>query len=245
MKLKQVLYIIISLIAVNGAMAQQNFFNVPSSDITPKGSLFFQQQVNFLSESMQFNSTFSYGLGSDWECGFNVLGLTRDNVKGFINNDSSVPYAPMFCFNAQKKLIINEEFSLAGGTQLGLNTSGSLSSYVYANSIIHLHESHTKIVAGMYYSSDGFFGSEQRGFFQEGFGKNIGFQLGFEQQLIAESLVLQSDLITGKHDLGENVTGLAYYLTPTWILSGGYQLPLFNSTSQKAFVVELTYSPEQ
>jgi hypothetical protein len=42
--------------------------------------------------------------------------------------------------------------------------------------------------------------------------------------------------------MGENVTGFAYFLTPLWIISAGYQTPLFNSSSQKALVVELTYS---
>ena len=74
--------------------------------------------------------------------------------------------------------------------------------------------------------------------------RSVGFQFGFEQHLLQDKLVFQSDLITGKHDLGENVTGLAYFLTEYWILSAGYQFPLFNSTSKDAVVIELTYAPD-
>ncbi|NBO72700.1 MAG: hypothetical protein EBU66_13440 [Bacteroidetes bacterium] len=223
--------------------SQQNFFNVPSSDITPEGGLFFQQQCNFLSSSLQFNTTFSYGLGNSLEAGINILGLTKEE-NGFVINDSSVPYAPLFCFNAQKKFQLSEYASLSTGGQLGLNMLGSASTYLYANSIYHVVSTKTKCIVGIYYTSDGFFGDEQRSLFTNGILRYVGFQFGFEQHLLHDKLVFQSDLITGKHDLGENVTGLAYFLTERWILSAGYQLPLFNSTSKDAVVIELTYAPD-
>lgn len=239
-------FVLMALIAgfsgITISFSQQNFFNVPSSDITPEGKLFFQQQCNDLASGLQFNTTFSYGFGSMWEAGINVLGIAKEG-KGIIINDSSVPYAPLFCFNVQKKFQLSEHVSLATGGQLGLNLLGTASSYLYANSVYHAESTKTKCIAGIYYTSDGFFGDEQRSFFTNGFLRNIGFQFGFEQHLVQDKLVFQSDLITGKHDLGESVTGLAYFLTEQWILSAGYQLPMFNSRSKEAIVLELTYSP--
>lgn len=43
--------------------AQQNFFNVVSSDITEKNKLFFQQQINMTKDELQSNTTMSRGLG--------------------------------------------------------------------------------------------------------------------------------------------------------------------------------------
>jgi hypothetical protein len=50
--------------------AQQNLFNVPSTDITQKGQWFFQQQFNFLTASLgSSNTTLDYGLGHPLEIG--------------------------------------------------------------------------------------------------------------------------------------------------------------------------------
>ena len=235
-------FVFCSLFSVH---AQQSLFNVPSSDITPEDKLFFQQQVNDYYNGFQLNTTFAYGLGSNLEFGVNILGLTYDYDQGFLNDDSVAPFSPLICINAQKKVIINDRVSFALGTQIGFHSIHSLASYIYCNSIYHAPETNTKLICGLYYSSDGFFGSESRNFIQEGSVKKIGIQCGIEQHIIKNTLLFQSDLITGKHSMGENVTGFAYFLTPLWIISAGYQTPLFNSSSQKALVVELTYSPEQ
>ena len=38
--------LLVNALAVVNVFSQQNFFNVPSSDITPKNQIFFQQQFN-------------------------------------------------------------------------------------------------------------------------------------------------------------------------------------------------------
>jgi hypothetical protein len=58
--------------------SQQNFFNVPSSDITKAKHVFFQQQLNFICSGFQSSTTFCYGLGKNYEIGFNVIGVTVD-----------------------------------------------------------------------------------------------------------------------------------------------------------------------
>jgi len=225
----------------NVCYGQQNFFNVPSSDITTPKKLFFQQQFNFYNAGLASNSTFTYGLGKKSEIGFNVLGLTYEYEKGMVFNDSLSPYFPLLALNFQKKWQFSEQFSLAAGTQVGLVKSFKTGIYVYSNAICHLEG--TKLVGGLYYTSDSYFGSEQRSFFETGLLKDIGFQLGLEQALIKEKLVFQADFISGKHSFGEVVLGAAYYLTPKWVLSGGYQVPFANSKSIHALVIELTFIP--
>ena len=55
------------------ASAQQNLFNVPSGKITNLGELFFQQQFNITRPVGSSNSTFDFGLGHNFELGFNIL----------------------------------------------------------------------------------------------------------------------------------------------------------------------------
>lgn len=63
-----------------GAVAQQNFINVPSSEATIKNKVFFQQQLNF-NELIQSNSTLDFGLGKGFEVGANILGLNFSDKK--------------------------------------------------------------------------------------------------------------------------------------------------------------------
>ncbi len=84
--------------------AQQNLFNVPSSEITIKKGVFFQQQLN-ISQIIQSNTNFCYGLGRNFEIGFNVVGLqSKDFFRNIIVNDSldDEPLAPLGLLTMQK-----------------------------------------------------------------------------------------------------------------------------------------------
>ena len=100
-----------------------------------------------------------------------------------------------------------------------------------------------KIVTGLYYTSDGYFGAESRNFFENDFFRKIGLQAGIEQNIWKEKLLFQADFISGKHALGELVLGGAYVISKHWILSAGLQIPTFQSKSTNAFVFELTFVP--
>lgn len=225
------------------SIAQQNFFNVPSSDITPKNKVFFQQQVNLSKEALQSSTTLSYGLGREWEIGVNALGITYDEAKhDLLFNNDNTPYAPLFAANFQKKFHLDNHLSISAGTQIGCNEKGKGAAYIYANSVYNIEKTHTKLVGGLYTSSNGFFGSETRNWMDKSFVRYAGIQAGMEQHIWKEKLLFQADFISGKHDLGELVLGGAYAVAKSWIVSAGYQIPTFHSHSVKAVVLELTYS---
>ena len=101
------LFLCVLIIVPFVAKGQQNFINVPSSEVTKKGQVFFQQQFNF-NELVQANSTFDYGLGKGFEAGFNVLGLNyNERRQSFFNNDTndSDPYNPLIAFNMLKQIL--------------------------------------------------------------------------------------------------------------------------------------------
>jgi hypothetical protein len=240
--MKKILIILISLYALNKTSAQQNFFNVPSSDITPKKKVFFQQQVNALKGTLQSSSTLCYGLGHNFEIGANVLGVAFDeHKKSFSAEDTTKPYNPFFVFNLQKRWDVSNKFALALGGQFAATQQLDLGHYIYLNGVYKVH--HTKIVGGLYETSDDYFGAEQRGFFKDAVEQKVGFQLGIEQAIIPERLVFQADFISGKHSLGEAIIGGAFNVSKHWIVSAGFQIPTFHSVSQKAAVFELTYVP--
>lgn len=225
------------------AWGQQNFFNVPSSDITPASKIFVQQQLNFIPNGVQSGTTFCYGLGKNTEIGFNVLGINYDYQQKFVANHSEQPYNPFFTLNAQKSFQLHEDFKLGLGAQAGFTQIGQAGAYLYGNSVYINEHTHTKWVSGLYYSTDNYFGPESRNFIEDGTLKSIGLQLGVEQNIWAERLLFQADFISGRHSLGEVVIGGAYYVSKHWVLSAGIQIPTFNSQSQPASVFELTFVP--
>jgi len=224
-------------------MAQQNFFNVPSSDITPAKKIFFQQQINFIPSALQSGTTLCYGLGKNYEVGINFIGLTYEYETNFFPTSTVAPYAPFFVLNAQKKSQISEMFSIGNGGQFGLSGDMKSGVYLYSNGVYKIEKSGTKIVTGLYYTSDGYFGIETRNFFENDTFRKVGLQAGIEQNLWKEKLLFQADFISGKHALGELVLGGAYFLSDHWILSAGLQIPTFQSKSTNAFVFELTFVP--
>lgn len=225
------------------AWGQQNFFNVPSSDITPANKIFVQQQLNFIPNGVQSGTTFCYGLGKNTEIGFNVLGINYDYQQKFVANHSEQPYNPFFTLNAQKSFQLHEDFKLGLGAQTGFTQIGQAGAYLYGNGVYINEHTHTKWVSGLYYSTDNYFGPESRNFIEGGALKSIGLQLGVEQNIWAERLLFQADFISGRHSLGEVVIGGAYYVSKHWVLSAGMQVPTFNSQSQPASVFELTFVP--
>lgn len=223
--------------------AQQNYFNVPSSDITEKNKVFFQHQINISTDVIQNNTTFDFGLGNNYEIGINIIGLNfekQKNAYSFVTSNVA-PYSPFIMINAQKKIALNEKFSLAAGFQQGISTSTTKKTggYYYINNVYKNETIGLKITSGIYYATNSFIGEGKRFYSNDG----LGFHSGIEKSIIHRKIVFQSDFISGQHSLGELVIGGAYFLTKDLILSGGYQIPTFNSLANKAAVFELTYNP--
>jgi hypothetical protein len=228
-------------------LAQQNLFNVPSSDITPEKKLFFQQQFNIGEGLLQFNSTLCYGLGKNAEIGVNIIGLNLNEGGGspfFMTNGNiqSSPVYPFYVFNFQKAFVLNDKFKIAVGTQTGIAEGGHFGTFDYVNLVMMIPKTHSKIITGLYYGSDSFLGPEDRTLLIDGYSP-IGFQIGLEQQIIEEKLLFIAENISGLHNLGETTVGGAYFLTKNWILSAGFQFSNPDSKTPEALVIEFTYSP--
>ncbi len=226
--------------------AQQNLFNVPTSDITEEKKLFFQQQFNLTGDAVQFNTTFSYGLGHNWEVGVNLIGLNVNTTSigpRFLtnNNSSTLPYSPFYTFNVQKAFKLNKIFNVAIGTQTGIATGGNFGSYIYSNLVSIIPKTRTKLITGLYSGSDSFLGEEDRNLLLSD--SPVGTQVGLEQPIFGNRLSLIAENISGKHSLGETSLGGAWRFTKHWVWSAAWQFPNYRSRSAEALVIELTYVP--
>lgn len=219
--------------------AQQNFINVPSSEVTKKGKLFVQEQLNY-SNLLQSNSTIDYGLGRGTEIGINLIGINYHNNQGKIEfNDSnqSTPYCPLFLINLIKTRRINKSFYMSLGAQLGTNLdrakSYSTANLFYFNvSYKDLFIKKSNIVMGTYYNSLHYGGK----------GNRWGYWIGMELPLYKQFSFI-AEYIFGTNALSYTSLALMYSFHQTLMVTLGTQL---SSTQQKSnsLVLELTYVPK-
>ena len=215
--------------------AQQNFINVPSAEVTTKKKLFFQQQVN-INEIIQTNSTMAYGLGKGFEIGVNVLGLNfKTNQQFLIENDSfdKDPYNPLILLNGLKSFKINNQQSIALGTQFGFNyterNSNKPASLTYLNyRITDLFLKNSVFVIGSYYNTLHYGGE----------GDRIGFWLASEI-VLTEKFHFMAESVMGKNALAYTSLGVIYYPLKYMPLTFGVQIPNTENNAY-SFVFELT-----
>lgn len=225
------------LLSICRLSAQQNLFNVPSSDLTDPGKTFFQQQIN-VNRFSTSNTTLTFGFKNMFECGVNLFGVNYNNCKGgFEKNDAdiSAPLGPTALFNAQKGFIFHEHFKIGIGTQDGINLGGNRHStkgvtfdflnFVY--SPIHT----LKMNIGAYYGNQYFLGD----------GNKFGGMAGVEWEVKEKKFHLMADWLYGNNALGIAVPGFVWFLTKDISFSFGWQIPNPKSANPQAFVFEFTY----
>jgi hypothetical protein len=206
--------------------AQQNLFNVPSSEITEKNKFFFQQQFNFASLG-ESNTTVDFGLGNDLEIGINLFNLNvYSNTTGLTN--------PNFLFNFQKAFNINEIYKVSFGTQTGLtpplyNATIRIPSFSYINNAVDL-EKWGKYYLGSYYANPAYAGS----------GDSFGIMAGIEYPLISNKMHLMGDILSGNNAISVAVLGFVLFLPANWQLSFGAQIPSPSSNNEYGMVFEIT-----
>lgn len=239
-------YLLSLILLTSHAFGQQNIFNVPSSDITVKHKVFFQEQVNFVQDgSLLLNTTFCYGLGNDWEIGVNILGVFIEPGPVLLSNSDAAhpPVYPFFTLNAQKAWMLSKTFKLAAGTQTGFSAGMHVGSYNYLNVVTALPKIQLKLIGGFNMGTETFLGPGDLNSLLPATYDPLGYQIGIEKELVHDKLLFQGEHISGSHSLGLTAIGLGYHVTDHWVLSLGYQFSNHNNPSPNSIVFEFTFVP--
>lgn len=218
--------------------AQQNYINVPSSEVTAEKKFFIQQQINF-NELIQSNTTIDYGLGKGWEAGINILGLNYKEKSGnFFLNDTNDrdPYNPLVTLNALKQFHINEKISFATGAQGGVNfdfdKKEGFAGLYYSNiRLENVIVRNSILTAGTYYNTRHYGGD----------GNRLGAWLGTEI-LLFPKFHLMAESVIGNNAISYTSIGFVYYPRKRIPLTLGLQIP---NTKRNAYslVFEFTFVP--
>lgn len=224
------------LLAAQPLLAQQTYFNVPSSDVVDKKKVAVQQQFN-IESSYHSATTINYGLGNEFEVGANLYNLIYDpDQRQLSRNDSStkMPYGPLVLANAQKSFDLNDHLEIGVGTQMGFNLSPNhrtrFVAYGYGQLAGSFRKKQYKWSLGGYVGNQPYLGE----------GRAYGFQGGFDAGIYKKLHVL-GDWISGQHVQGQLVLGIEYYLTKYLPVALGWQRT--NVDGSQSFVVQFTYAP--
>ncbi len=219
--------------------AQQNLFNIPSGDITPKGKLFYQHQINTYSNKFESKGHFVYGIGKKWDIGVNLVGTGayfNPAWKSIENTDFSQGKAlsPTLMATVQKQWTINDQWAVNIGTQSGFNISSNTSNiqpaYLHYGLIGYQVKQGRKLLIGPYLTNQQYVGA----------GNKWGIHAGYEWKL-TDKWYLMGDFISGNNDSAVLVPGVMYNVGKRVQLCLGYMLPNPNTVKNQAVVFEFNW----
>ncbi len=218
------------------AVAQQSLFNVPSANVTPKGELFFQEQLNF-GTAGESNSTTDIGLGKGFEVDLNVMHVRLYPAEAIVSPDD--PANDAFMINSQWIVSALPWLKVALGTEQGISAREGKPGVRYVGwgfGALRFEPAEGRYggyVLGAYYGTKTW----------TGLGANPAGLAGFEIPVVGEHLALCADWMIGTNRQSVEVLGIQVMPVPAWgwQISLGAQLPGFGPDTGYAFVLELTH----
>jgi len=226
-------WFVVFLWGIGTLNAQQNYFNVVSSEITPKKKVFLQQQIN-VNKSIVFNSTASVGVAKNFEVGLNLFGVDY-LIKGNKLVENYTELYPLVLINSQYMWHETKIFAFTSGVQVGgyLNTlQKNAAIFAYSNLKYKSKNERLNSVIGLFFGDKNYVGD----------GDKLGIQTGFDFTLISNKFHIVADALISNNDISNTVLGFSYFLNKHMPISLGWQIPL-NELSKPALVFEFTYIP--
>lgn len=231
----------VSVFFPNELRAQQNLFNIPSGDMTPKGTYFYQHQFNIYSaDYMESKSHFVWGLGNGFDAGINLINVKLNpSMQSRLFREANKPgdpLSPLFLATVQKQFTLSDNWQINIGTQAGLNTrAGSSRPFThFTYGLVRWDWNHKLRVVGGVYNTDQYFVG--RGQTSNGTSKS-GFIAGFELPLSRDWFIM-CDYVSGNHPSAVSVLGGMVNVSKRVQICAGYLLPNSGASSH-GIVLEL------
>ena len=199
------------------AHAQQTLFNVPTSDVLPKGKVYGELDITFkpnkngenvVPRFSSFLPRIVVGAGSDVEVGLNITG----NIQPGPDATALVPTIKWRIYNGK-----DNGWSLVAGDHIFIpvrNKAYDAGNYVYAQVSKTINGGKTRLTAGGYDFSPNVVTANAH---------RAGGQFGFEHAVNSSFTVL-ADWFTGKHASGYFTPGVYFKPHPKVTVYGGYSI---------------------
>ncbi|MBX9766512.1 MAG: hypothetical protein K2X47_04495 [Bdellovibrionales bacterium] len=212
------------------AGAQQNLFNIPSGEITSDGEFFYQHQLNlYRANTPQSKQHFVFGWSDALEVGVNVMNVAITEPKTWSGRNR-----PLVAMTAQKSWVLDQQFFLNLGTQVGSvimprNTGELFTAFNYGLLGYRFANHHSRLIVGAY--------STTNEVFLEG-PDRAGALFGYEI-FLTQRFGLMGDFISGQSRSSASVVGFIYSFSKHLQLCIGALLPNSRNPAQKGIVIEL------
>jgi hypothetical protein len=204
---------------VKRSAAQQNLFEVPTSEITEEKKFFFQEQLSADKDGSESSTILCYGLGLGFEAGLALdhLRLFRPENKAIDIGGGAADHADVL-INAQKVISLREGIALGWGTRSGVNLGETardwrFATFNYLNGRYVLKGENNFVNGGGYYTNAAYAGK----------GSEMGFMLGIRHTLV-KNFSAQADFISGSNEVAGLSAGLQAEVGGHWQLALGARL---------------------
>lgn len=206
--------LMLAVVFLTNAAAQQTIVNVPSADVLDKGKVYveFDASYKFNKNSNNTLNKFSsfvprvvVGIGNKIEVGMNLIG----NIQPGSDATTIVP-------SIKAKVYDKESWSIVTGANIYIpvrNRAYNIGSYTYLQASKTL-KSNTRLTFGGYHASKNVFASQAQ---------RAGGQFGIEQS-INSKFSIGADWITGRHAAGYVTPVLTYKPHPKVAIYQGYSI---------------------
>lgn len=226
------LFLVVIIFCINhtDVFAMQTVFNVPSADVTEKGHVFLQQEVQttpWITEDAFFSTTYSaYGIGHNTEIDatlFNVGSPATENISMGVGFKSVIPIPGL------KEKFPKREFKFTVGSNVLIGLEGNgVGNWTYGHLSGRVPKLNTRISAGLSYGGKQVFGQNGLSF------------IGAVEQPVTKKFSLLGDWYSGtEHWAGYLITGFSYVLPKNTTLYAGYQIPNSPQVGSAGFVFQL------
>lgn len=225
------LILIITLLGIQiKVLATQTIFNVPSADVTEKGHVFIQEEVQttpWVTDDAFFSTTFgAIGVGHNTEISyslFNVGSPATQNISAGVGFKSVIPIPGL------KEKFPEREFKFTVGSNILLGLEGNgVGNWTYAHLSGRVPKLNTRLTAGMSYGG------------RQAFGENATSFIAGVEQPITKKISLLGDWYSGsEHWAGYLIVGGSYAFKKNVTLYTGYQIPNSPNVGSPGFVVQL------
>jgi hypothetical protein len=226
------LSLVLSLIFVSSAQAQQTIFNVPTTDVLDKGKVYFEMDVSFKPNNSQTIGRFSsfvprvvIGAGGNLEVGVNFTGNIQPGPDS-TTLAPSVKWKPYRGKDNGVAIVIGDNVFVPVR-----NRSYNAGNYVYAE-ISKTFRTRTRITAGGYDFTPNVIAPANR----------AGGQFGIEHPF-NRTVSFAADWFTGKHSAGYFTPGIVFKAGPKITGYAGYSIGNQNaSRGNHFFLMEFGYN---
>lgn len=213
----------------NVSYAQQTVFNVPSSEVVEKNSVYFQHQSNFRpwkpERYYHTDNNVAFGLGHNTE-----LNASLYNIEAPESTNRAIGIGFRSAIPLLRKKFPEQEFKVTVGDMLPVSLDGhGAGNWGYGHLSGTIPKLNTRIIAGIGAGTEDIFGSD-----------TVHFMGAIEQPLVkSEKVKLIADWMSGSHTYGFLTSGLAYKINDHVTVEVGYQIPNSPQSGRSGFTIQI------